>query len=276
MSHIVGPLTPLALFLGLDDPVVYRRFVTLMQQKCPPEVLDTIAGHLCSSALLPGIIHPCAQNAPMPFHLRISQRYSNLYKDRFWGENAFAFDAGESPVRYLQRGPPINPFRDIRKLHITFGMADLENKFALVEEDVEAEEAGTTDKDIYLNDTHYDDYNPNRGTLLSTSEITSMAFPCSVERSWHRYDINTLSEFLVHAWMSKFFYISHLRLEELRLDFTDCFNPQNGEFLGTDVAQNLEPFRHGYPAVVDIIAPVNMEVTVEMHFRDANGLDAAG
>ncbi|KAL8768577.1 MAG: hypothetical protein Q9209_005262 [Squamulea sp. 1 TL-2023] len=268
MAHLQNIPAQAPISQSLINPAVYSRFLVLMQH-CPGEIQNKVEESFYEAVFLPGTIYPCGPRTARPIFLCLSRHVSSGWKARFWSENTFVFDAGHSlSSRFLPRGPQ-NPFYTIRKLHIAFGIRDLEDRFELIATNGrETTEEGQP----YLADLQNTNTLAGRGSILPTSEILSLTFPCSLERNNTTHDIEALSELLVYAWISKFHYATYLRLTNLTLDFTGCTNPVNEEFLGNDVAQNVEPFQHQYPDEVRFL-PEEMKVQLEMMFRDTNNQD---
>ncbi|KAL8784925.1 MAG: hypothetical protein Q9213_003667 [Squamulea squamosa] len=268
MAHLINAPAQAINPQSHNNPAVYSRFLVLLQD-CPREIQIMVEKEFYKAVFLPGIIYPCGPPTARPIFLCLSRHVSSAWKPRFWSENTFVYEPGHSlNSNFLPRGPQ-NPFYAIRKLHIAFGMQDLKDRFELIPNS--SHETAEESKP-YLADLQNTNTPAGRGTVLSTAEILSLTFPCTLEHNGNTHNIEILSELLVYAWISKFHYATYLRLTNLTLDFTECTNPVNEEFLGIDVAQNVEPFQHQYPAEVKFL-PEDMRVQLEMMFRAANGLD---
>ncbi|KAL8810065.1 MAG: hypothetical protein Q9200_002879 [Gallowayella weberi] len=260
----------LTLFQRLENPRELKRFLVPLQN-LPLELRQIIRKLIYQSVLLPDTVYPSSEPTPEPILLCLAGCVSPTWETKFWSENTFVYRAGESPNTHLRPDQPRSPFWEIRKLHVIFGKDDLNRTYVLAPQD---KTSATKTPPPHLKELGHFDSPEQDDTLLSPDDIVSLNFPCTMKRT--RGDITQfdhLNEILVYTWFSKFQAASELPLTHLTLDFTECHNPVNDEYLGNDVAQNLRPFQYALPEHL-VILPDELKMQLTLHVRDANGLDS--
>ncbi|KAL8703802.1 MAG: hypothetical protein Q9201_003017 [Fulgogasparrea decipioides] len=150
-----------------------------------------------------------------PTLLGISQDVSDKYKERMWTEDTFVIGKGKrDDTMDFLDQIHLLDFRLIQKVHLAF-----------------------TNRD------HYD-----RKYFL---RVFSTPAPGDPDRDDY---IRWANKSLRDIWWDKFYAIEDLRLEELTLDFTECYG-FDGRWLGLELVEELNYLGEGIPADLRILAP---------------------
>ncbi|KAL8728465.1 MAG: hypothetical protein Q9166_005363 [cf. Caloplaca sp. 2 TL-2023] len=234
---------------GLPDSTttICDQLITSIYTKLPQELFDRVADMVFESAFCPGYLFPHQTISKTPHHLLrgdridaaepqllcLSKTVLSKYQTRMWSENTWVIGVGEpsDSTNFLQLLP--TGARDfIHKIDMTFTSNDLGENW--VDSPWDLEEITAMDGEEPSFESH---------------------------EAWEQYHAKTLRgqlESMIaklhHIWFEKHYDINLLSLTELTLDFSECYGPW-GQWLGTDLAESLNPFYHGFPTLLNIIAP---------------------
>lgn len=232
----------------------------------PGELRDMIKDSLWDIAFRPGQIFPHrpqafdsmegkAYEAPVTrLFLAMDKALYEWMRIRFWSENTWVIGYGdaESTMRFLNHVPTAtttgNDLSNIElpNAHLPSVRLHLELRFS------SKDLPGAADHCHEISSADL-----KRHSLYRDPDILDFLHA-------YRWNITRVADRLDYLWLQKFLRVSELdNLEELTLDFTEAFAPDN-EFIGTNSARDWPAFFHGLPPVLDIRAPTD-ELTQELY-----------
>ncbi|KAI4182803.1 MAG: hypothetical protein LQ346_006482 [Caloplaca aetnensis] len=226
-------------------------------QKLPTDLSNMIMASLWEGTFCPGHVYlpahrdyqklrHCAPDpgAAKPTLLALSKGVFADFKHRFWGENTFVIGVGE-PLDFHESGfmgwLPDEASEYVRKVHVKFSTRDL-GPFCTY--------SLRRDHPWWEPDP-WDKVDESSGSLATPqAQPTSGQLEISEgDRDWHACQMTELHK----IWLEKKWALHGLRLEELTLDFLECY-ATDGRWIGDEVAEMMGPFRHGLPRSLTVIA----------------------
>lgn len=194
----------------------------LIQTKLPQELRDEILDWVLDMELCPGIVHP---DKPLRFELLgVSKRLQKKYEKCIWSDNTFVVGNPRLPYsscRFFRWQLPSRAPRNIAKVHLSFSIRDLGDRWA----------------------TFWPKHIAQKYPELRTGEDT-----LKMVGDYHPHHYaNNLSVSLFCVWFGKVSAVNELPLEELTLDFSECYNFKH-QWQGSRVAREYQHNLRAAPA----------------------------
>ncbi|KAL8918098.1 MAG: hypothetical protein Q9208_007538 [Pyrenodesmia sp. 3 TL-2023] len=188
----------------------------LIQTKLPQELRDEVLDWVLDMELCPGIFHP---DKPPRFELLgVSKRLQQKYEKRIWSANTFVVGNPKFPYipyRHFRLQLPSRAPHNITKVHLSFSIRDLGDRWASFwPKHIAQKYPGITTGEDTLK--MVEDYHP------------------------HHY-ANNLSVSLFRVWSLKGSVVNGMPLEELTLDFSECYDFKD-QWQGTRVANKYQDY----------------------------------
>ena len=208
-------------------------FATEYIDKFPQELKDMVVEAFYKTLLHPGKVFP-EQRSEAGFFFRsghwyrgakpltfnsMNKRWYDKFADLYWSHNTFVIGEGHASYTtgFLQTIPDTTYFK-IKKVELDFTTRDLNGGSYLI-------------KPLKIDGT-------------SSAGGANLA------------DIIRFNVELTQEWWLKFSAICSMRLDELKLDFTEAYGA-DGAFLGLELAMSLEKFTYQRPRRLIVRAPNN-------------------
>ncbi|KAI4232617.1 MAG: hypothetical protein LQ349_004890 [Xanthoria aureola] len=216
-------------------------------QSLPLELFDQIRETVYELAFCPGFAFPHRQNSQgtyewngtvyntiLPQLLRISKDVRESYQTKIFSENIFVVGPGQTDrtLRFLGLGERRHPL-PIRRAHASFSYRDLGEDWA---EQLPIGVAPPSEED-------------SANPPYLKRKIRRAAFNGKPEQSYCAAQAR-----LIGLWIAKYGRLSQLPLEELTLDFTECYGGCN-EWLGSYVAKMVRVGSPPARSSLRVIAP---------------------
>ncbi|KAL8901917.1 MAG: hypothetical protein Q9207_004958 [Kuettlingeria erythrocarpa] len=240
-----------------DDGLQPRSPILQRIQNLPTELSNMIMASLWQEAFCPGNVYlpahrdyqklrRCAidPSAAKPTLLALSKGVFVDFEHRFWGENTFVIGVGE-PLDFQESGfmgwLPEEASEYVKKVHVKFSTRDLGPRYTpSLRRDHPCWEPDPWDK---VNGSSGSSATPQAQFNSGRLEISEP------HRDWHACQMTELHR----IWLEKNWALYDLRLDELTLDFLECY-ATDGRWIGDQVAETMGPFLHGLPRSLTIIA----------------------
>ncbi|KAL8913004.1 MAG: hypothetical protein Q9171_002072 [Xanthocarpia ochracea] len=240
----VGALDSMATLENEGEVENYKQFIGLVQ-KLPQELIALIEDWLYKSAFLSGVVCPSDRLTVRPRLLSLSRWHQSTFETRFWGENTFLFGVRHFPSAFITRRP-VRLFDQIRKVHISLAVGDLEDMYVPVREPP----VGWTQQPINRYQSTVDHENLTKTDMfISLADLVSSTYPRKLKSDGYTREYASLNDLLSTTWRRKFSIIRGLDLTDLTIDFSGCFNPVDGTWLGCEFARTLPFFTANSSAI---------------------------
>lgn len=231
-------------------------------QKLPPELQDQIEGWVYEMAFCPGFLYLQSaweghkrnkKHITANLQLLTVDRYVfTKYRNRIWSENTLVIGVGEaSPTTGFLHEIPISLHERIRKVVLKFTVRDMGDAWEKYRSKV-----------LYSKSMKHEEVSneTNRPEIMAagdrgTGDDSAAQAAAAVNRGHlpesTRYSLNAD---LITIWYEKSGCIFQLSLEELTLDFTECYG-FGGAWLGYDLIDWLFTYDFRKAAKLQILAP---------------------
>ncbi len=240
----VGALDSMATFEEEDEVENYKQFIGLVH-KLPQELIALIEDWLYKSAFLPGVVCPLDRPTGRPLLLSLSRWHQSMFETRFWSENTFLFGTRHFPSAFIVRRP-VRLFDQIRKVHISLAVEDLEDMYAPVRKTP----IGWTQQRSNRYESIFDHKRHTKtDTIISVADLVSSTYPRKLKSDGYTREYASLNDLLSTTWRRKFSIIRGLDLTNLTVDFSGCFNPVDGTWLGCEFARTIPFFTANSSAI---------------------------
>ncbi|KAL8810179.1 MAG: hypothetical protein Q9200_002786 [Gallowayella weberi] len=175
-----------------------------------------------------GKLYPVAK----PGLLCLNKSVLATHQKHLWWNNTFVIGVGiPSYTTYFLYRLPLEAYDYIRKIHLTFTTQDHMGSPFKTKSEMPIQLFADLDRD-----DADEAWEAEKGVIKSRKELDS------------------ITGSLFTTWFNKYNAIHTLHLEELTLDFTNCYGP-TGDWLGGELAERLHRLRHGPPKVLTVLAP---------------------
>ncbi|KAL8682993.1 MAG: hypothetical protein Q9186_000988 [Xanthomendoza sp. 1 TL-2023] len=229
------------------DPSQYDKLIHTLHHKVPREIYDKIQEDFLELAFHPGFVFPQqftytkhtfiwkGKSYPVakPGLLCLNSDILATYQKRLWSENTFVIGVGIPSYTTDFLGLlPQGAHQHIRKVYLSFTSKD------------HLWWPWTTQSQTHIQEPDSED--PNH---LTSSEAWQL-----IQEETLRNELDSITAGLWTIWFDKYYAIHTLSLDELTLDFTECYSAA-GEWLGTELAERLRQPTKGLPSVLKVSAP---------------------
>ena len=224
----------------------------------PEEICQLIMDMLFEEAFGPRRVHPHKDPSIMNIFLALGKTLYRRFHEQYWSKNTWVVSKGplNKTMRFMTEKPynetttefslqiPNKAALRIRFAEFSFSNADTPNllEWQQLTSQIAAPQTAPSQVSLFSAQPPPEAQSPQAAAQRDVASLGRVQRCEEIKRQ------------LIYTWQDKFDRIAMLNLRQLKLDFTEAYDP-SGSYLGVYIVRRLIPFAHGMPGEFKIVAP---------------------